>query len=304
MTQPSQEINLVGSEPGAIPNLQRFSHQAMATTFEIFIVHPDADYACQAAYAAFGEINRLEAELSRFIENSDVARINNLAAGQPLQVSLPTFECLQIAGRMYDETDGAFDVTIGALSGESGVELDQDGYTVKVVVDSIKVDLGGIGKGYAVDMTAGLLGEWDINVALIHGGYSSVLAVDKPAETNGWPITFSNPADMKQTLAHIELQNRAVGASGLLKGVHIIDPRTAKPVQGNTAAWAVASDAATADALSTAFMVMTPEQVNQYCQGHPDVAAMIIVGGPDTKTQNKRICRYGRWEVTQTDPFR
>jgi len=264
MTQPSQEINFISSEPGAIPNLQRFSHQAMATTFQIFIVHPDAGYACQAAYAAFDEIDRLEAELSRFIENSDVARINNLAAGQRLQVSLPTFECLQIAGRMYDETDGAFDITVGALldgrlnTEVSGVELDQDEHTVKLAVDGVKVDLGGIGKGFAVDMTAGLLGEWDINVALIHGGYSSVLALEAPTGTNGWPITFSNPADMKKTLARLELRDRAVGASGLLKGEHIIDPRTAKPAQGNSAVWAVASDAATADALSTAHLVMKP----------------------------------------------
>ena len=62
----------------SICKAHRFSHQAMATTFEVFIVHGDARYAEQAAWAAFDELDRLEAELSRFIENSDISRINNL----------------------------------------------------------------------------------------------------------------------------------------------------------------------------------------------------------------------------------
>jgi thiamine biosynthesis lipoprotein len=95
--------------------MKRFSHEAMATTFEIIIVHEDERYAQQAAAAAFDEVDRLEGELSRFIENSDISRINNLPANQPLRLGLDAFECLQLSRRIYAETNGAFDITIGPL---------------------------------------------------------------------------------------------------------------------------------------------------------------------------------------------
>jgi hypothetical protein len=82
----------------------------MATLFEIRCAHPDASYARQAAQAAFELVDRLEQGMSRFIANSDVARINALAAGQSTRVSPATFECLEIARRMYDVTGGAFDI--------------------------------------------------------------------------------------------------------------------------------------------------------------------------------------------------
>jgi thiamine biosynthesis lipoprotein len=115
MTQPQPEIPLVKSSLDSVSGIRRFSHEAMATTFEVIILHEDARYAQQAARAAFDELERLEADLSRFIENSDISRINNLTANQPLLVGLDTFECLQLSTEMYDRTKGAFDVTVGSL---------------------------------------------------------------------------------------------------------------------------------------------------------------------------------------------
>ncbi|MHC4571036.1 MAG: hypothetical protein ACYS0C_03020 [Planctomycetota bacterium] len=86
MTQPQPDINIVTSTPDSIPGAHHFSHEAMATTFEIFILNDDARYTQQAAWAAFDELDRLEAELSRFIENSDISRISNLAANQSLRI--------------------------------------------------------------------------------------------------------------------------------------------------------------------------------------------------------------------------
>ena len=115
MTRPPQETRFVDRNCASIEGMKRFSHEAMATTYELLIVHEDERYAAQAAVAAFDEVDRLEDELSRFRENSDVTRINNLPAHQPLQLGLDTFECLKIARRVYDETNGAFDITIGTL---------------------------------------------------------------------------------------------------------------------------------------------------------------------------------------------
>jgi len=138
---------------------------------------------------------------------------------------------------------------------------------------------------------AELLRDWSIGTALIHGGFSSVLALDAPAMTKGWPLTLSDPHNRKQTLAYLYLQSRAVGGSGLQKGQHIIDPRTGKPVEDKRAAWACRPDAATADALSTAFMVMSPDEIEQYCLRHPEVQAMVII--KDRDTEKDKILRFG-----------
>jgi thiamine biosynthesis lipoprotein len=321
MIQPQEEICLVKSDWDSIPDMQRFSHEAMATTFEVIIPHEDARYAQQAAWAAFNELDRLEQELSRFIENSDISRINNLAPKGSLPVGLDVFECLKLAARIYAETNGTFDITIGALldcwldedkkirthskeqldlarqcTGIHLLKLDEARHTVQMLSGPVQIDLGGIGKGYAVDRMAELLHDWSIDTALIHGGYSSALALNAPPGTKGWLLTLSNPENREQTLAGLRLQGRALSGSGLQKGWHIIDPRTAQPVVGKSAAWACAPDAATADALSTAFMVMSQDEIKQYCLRHPDVLAMIIVHEKGKKKKKDRILRFGPWE--------
>jgi len=320
MTQPQDETCYLKSDDLSIPNMRRFSHEAMATTFQVVIVHEDNIYARQAARAAFDELDRLETELSRFIENSDISRINNLGANQPLIIGLAAFECLQLSKKMYDETNGAFDVTIGHLlecwpteegapakpsekqlglahqqTGMELLEINEAEHTITLSTSPVQINLGGIGKGYAVDRMAELLREWSIETALISGGYSSVLALDAPDNTSGWPVTLSHPNNYKQTLARLNLQNRALGASGIQKGRHIIDPRTARPVQGKLAAWACAGDAATADALSTSFMVMSPDEIEQYCKYHPQVQALVIM----QEGKKEKILRFGQWETLE-----
>jgi thiamine biosynthesis lipoprotein len=321
MTQPQEEIRYLKSDWDSIRGMERFSHEAMATTFEVIVLHDDARYAQQAAWAAFNELDRLEAELSRFIENSDISRINNLAPKESLKVGLDAFECLKLGARIYAETNGAFDITIGPLmvcwlgedkktrtpskkqlnlarerTGIHLLKLDEAKHTVQVLSGPVQIDLGGIGKGYAVDRMAEMLHDWSIDIALIHGGYSSALAMNAPSGKKGWPLTLSNPLNRNQTLAGLHLQGRALSGSGLQQGQHIIDPRTAQPVKGKRAAWACAPDAATADALSTAFMVMTPDEVKKYCSNHPGTLAMIVLEDRDEETQKDRILHFGPWK--------
>ena len=329
MTQPESEICYLKSDWDSISGIRRFSHEAMATTFEVFIVHEDAQYAQQAAWGAFDELDNIEAEISRFVENSDISRINNLTANKPLPVGLAAFECLQISARIYDETNGAFDVTVGHLlscwlsenktartpsekelefarqhTGTDLLKLNETDHTVELLTpplggagltSPVQIDLGGMGKGYAVDKMAELLRDWSIDTALIHAGYSSVLAFGCPSGTKGWPVTLSNPRNRKETLAFLNLRDRALSGSGLQKGRHIIDPRTRQPVKGKLAAWASASTATTADALSTAFMVMSPDGVEQYCHDHPDTLAMVILEKSDKEKQRDNILRFGQW---------
>ncbi len=98
---------------GGTEGLNRYEHRAMATLFEILIANEDPSFAGGTAHAAFGEIDRLEQELSRYVANSDVSRINNLSPHGSLRVSLDTFHCLRLSMQYWEETGGAFDVTWG-----------------------------------------------------------------------------------------------------------------------------------------------------------------------------------------------
>lgn len=271
----------VESSRGARP--LRFSHDAMACTWEIHILAQPRDYAEQAARAAFDEIERLELELSRFVEHSDVSRINALRAGERVCVGIDTFNCLQMAARLHADTKGAFDVSIGALLegaanetaplGMSHLALDAKTRNVSVDVDGLIVDLGGIGKGYAVDRAVELLREWSIEAALIHSGQSTIYALGSPPGEKGWTVAIRDPRDHARKLARISLCDRALSGSGtVLHGRHIIDPRTARPAACPLGSWACAPSAALSDALSTTFSVFTADEAEAYCREHPNVA--------------------------------
>jgi thiamine biosynthesis lipoprotein len=271
----------------------------MATVFEVHAPHPDARYAAQAAQAAFDLVDRLENELSRFRPNSDITRVNHLAAGESTRVSPSTLECLVIARHMFDLTGGAFDVSIG--TGLTSLELDYDSVAVRATTGGVQVDLGGIGKGYAVDLMAELLEEWGLGPALLHGGFSSVLALEPPADREGWPLTLSDPGAPAHVLARLSVRQTALGASGLRKGDHIVDPRTDEPVRGRRAAWVAlrrpeiaradeeprVAAAAVADALATAFMLLGEVEIEGLCARSPGLEAWILpepAGSPRGET--------------------
>lgn len=296
MTKPSKEIPKIQFH-GKLPhNAFRFSHNSMATVFEIFAIHDDAGYAEQAAWEAFRELDRLELGLSRFIENSDISRINNLDKHQSVQIGLDAFECLKQCAQLTSQTDGAFDITAGSNTSIKMLQLDESDFSVKLLANSILLDLGGFGKGYAIDSMAKLFKEWDIESVLIHGGKSSVLALAEPPGEKGWPVTLSNPAQFGQILSHVYLKHRALSASGLEKGHHIINPLTGKTVKDRLAAWALASGGATSDALSTAFMVMEPEKIEDYCQRNPGTQGLVIAKNRADGEQRNPVLKFGDWD--------
>jgi thiamine biosynthesis lipoprotein len=153
----------------------------------------------------------------------------------------------------------------------------------------VQVDLGGIGKGYAVDLVAELLEEWGLERSLVHGGFSSVLALEPPADTGGWPLTLSDPRDTSRVLARLSARQTALGASGVRKKDHIVDPHSGVPVRGRLASWVAVprpraapdggprmAPATVADALTTAFMMLSEEETADLCARTPGVAAWIL----------------------------
>jgi len=278
-----------------IADLHRFGHAAMAATFEVFVIHRDAVYASQAASAAFEELDRIEANLSRFLENSDVSRINSLGKSRPLQIGLTTFECLKISIEMSKQTNGAFDITFGSLHrGSNLMKLNEADHTIELGADGVQLDLGAVGKGYAADKMGQLLADWGIKTALVSAGQSTILPIGTPTGLSGWPLTLSDPGDYSHLLAKINLRGRAISASGIRKGPHIINPRSGKSA-ARPGAWALAKTAAEADALSTAFMVMPVNEIKTFCSAHPDASALLITRGKNKNSAN-RISRFGRWD--------
>jgi len=310
------EGGLLGTVGRELPTgVHRFSHEAMAAVFEVFVAGDDATYAGQAAAAAFAEVDRLEAALSRFDPSSDVSQINQLKAGESVRVGLAAFECLATAARVWAETAGAFDVTAGALvdcwkakdgsarkptdaeladararTGMNLLAMSEEEHAVGVARDGMQIDLGGIGKGYALDQMKMILEDWSIGRALVHGGESTVLALGPPEGEEGWRVAVGSaqsPAGVVQT---IHLKDRALsGSAASARTPHIIDPRTGRPASGKLGAWALASSAAVADALSTAAFVMAPDEIEKFCRRNSEVSIMVAVEG------EKEPARFGSW---------
>lgn len=280
----------------------RFAHEAMATVFEAVIAGETEKYSRQAAQAVFHELDRLEGMLSRFIESSDVSRINQLGSDEPVRVGIETFECLRIAAEIHRETDGAFDVTLGGLTdywkaqakdadelsqevnsrrvgtGMDTLELDAENLCVRLKTPGPVVDLGGIGKGYALDRGAEILRDWSVESALLHGGGSSVLALGAPEKREGWLVRVGE--GLGESAREMLLRDRALASSGMrVKGQHIIDPRTGRPAQGAIRTWVSHPSAAVADTLSTAFMAMSREEIERYCAGHPEAWTLLLIEG-------------------------
>ncbi len=286
-------IGLAGNRE---PGLRRFSHEAMNTVFEVHVANAGARYAAEAAQAAFALVDRLEGELSRFRHNSDITRINHLAAGQATRVGEAALECLLIARHLYDLTGGAFDIAIG--TGLPALELDAEAGEVRATADGVRVDLGGIGKGYAVDLVAELLEDWGLERAFVHGGFSSAVALEPPEASDGWPLTLSDPRDRARIFTRLSMRQAALSASGVRKGDHILDPETGVPVRGRLAAWVALprpakqatpgleagprlAPGAVADALTTAFMLLPVDAIEALCQRSPGLEAWILDdGGP------------------------
>jgi thiamine biosynthesis lipoprotein len=291
-----------GTSPLLADPVHVFEHRAMNCGWGIFIVGDDERYASQAAQAAFGEVDRVERELSRYIPTSDIARINALAPGQSVRIGPDTFACLEIAAQVGAATHGAFDVTIGSLLGPGPhrvparrvprIGVDEESRTVTALSESVLLDLGGIGKGYGVDQAVAVLRDWKITAALVHAGQSTTFALGAPGGEPGWTVAVRDPRQPESSLARFYLRDQAFSGSGmLLHGEHIIDPQTGRPPNtGALGAWAIAATAAKADAFSTAFMILSPSEVANYCRRHSQITGMLCLDSPP----GARLETFGR----------
>ena len=311
-----------------LPNLIHISRKAMACEFEICLPAVEPSDATDRALEALELVDALEDQLSVFRLSSEISRINLLAAHGPVEVEPRLFDLLGQAMQLYRETQGAYDITAGPLweawgfarragaipspgqlaeaqarVGGQSVQLDPERKTIFFNRPGIKLNLGSIGKGYAVDRCTERLLADGVRDFLLHGGNSSVLAhgcrdvstphapreeerhAERDEYVGGWTVGIRDPLRGGRRLGEIRLQDRALGTSGAQfqsfrhrgkRYGHILDPRTGWPAEGVLSATVLAPTAAWADALSTAFYVLGPAWAEDYCRQHPELAAILI----------------------------
>ena len=228
-----------------------FSGDAMACTFFLRMVHEDPEIAEDAAGACFLLLEELEAELSCFRLTSDVSRINALQTHESVLISETTHACLLQAMEAQAETAGLFDATLGLREGPARGQLEIASERPLVVCHDAgrKIDLGGIGKGFALERLAEVLGGYHISSALLSAGASTMLAMGSQA----WPISLGDADPVT-----IQLQNMTLSASGTeIQGAHVVHPDImGEPEYPFSRVWVLHPSAAMADAFSTACLLM------------------------------------------------
>jgi thiamine biosynthesis lipoprotein len=291
--------------------LLRFTRRAMATRFEVLLPYGTAA-ARSIAETAFDEIDRIEKQLTVYQNDSEVGRLNQLAHFADVPTEENLFELLTLAADLNESTEGAFDITAGALIkawgfyrgprrvpsetelkqaldlvGMKHVRLDAAGRTVRYARRGLEINLGSIGKGYALDRVGQLLqSQWHLTSALLHGGHSSVYAMGgDPGKRHGWTVGIQHPWEPGRRLALVQLRDRALATSAATfqhleyngrKLGHILDPRTGWPAEGMASASVIASTAAAADALATAFFILGMDKARSYCENHPGIGAVLL----------------------------
>ena len=283
----------------------RVSRTAMACRFEVTLASADA--ACvPAARLALDSIDDIEDRLSLFRESSDLADLNRRAGTVPVTVDARLFELLALCGEIHRDTRGAFDITSTPLSrcwgflqrdghlpsddairealsnvGLNRVHLDAATRSVRFDCPGVELNLGAIGKGYALDRVARGMREAGVRHALLSAGRSSLLALG--GRDGGWHVDVASPR-ATGTLARVVLRDAALGTSGSgdqfvvvddVRYGHVIDPRTGWPASDVLSATVISSSAARADALSTAFLIGGVRLAHEYCASHQDVMALI-----------------------------
>ncbi len=264
--------------------MHTFDCEAMNTTLTVQIDGTDFIYAKSAAFDCFEKTRAIEDLLSMYKFGSDISMLNSSKVGALTKLTDTAMECLMMAFKAGEISGGAIDVCMGEyfLKAKSDdtfplpneprrgqFAVDPENYLVKKISEG-RIDLGAIGKGFAVDKMAELLTQtWEIKSALISFGNSSIYAIGAPEEACAWDITLAG----KDTFP---LRDAAIGASGTaVQGAHIIDARTGKTRENMPLrTWAMGASAAMCDAMSTAFMLLDIASIAAICSEWDMVAAI------------------------------
>ncbi len=326
-------VLLVLSNPAVVaaePKLERFeaTQVEMGVPFKILLYAADKTAAKAALDAAFARISQLDDLLSDYDPDSELSA---LSAGSPnaegIRVSDDLWNVLVRSQSLAEQTGGAFDVTVGpyvrlwrrsrrqqempsaerlaearAAVGYQLLVLDPKQRTVRLTAPNMRLDLGGIAMGYAVDEAMKVLREQGITRALIDAS-GDILASGPPPGKAGWTISVMPFADDDSLAREILLAGAAVTSAGdsyqhvVLDGKrysHIVDPKTGLGLTNQTAVIVIAPDCLTADSLDTAASVLEPEAALKLIESAPGTAGLVARKSGDTVSviETKDFAKY------------
>ncbi len=294
----------VQSEPIVVKRTQ----MQMGTLVSITVVASNKEIAQAAATAGFAEIRRLEELLSTWISTSELSRVNTSAGVMPVSVSPETMTVVQGAIRIAEMTDGGFNIAIGpaieawsVIDGQripteseldtlrplvdlQAVHADARKQTIFLEKAGMRIDVGGIGKGYAADQAVEALRR--------AGASAGVVALSGDIKTFGqlpggkkFPVGIQHPRKEGEVLAFIDLENEAISTAGDYEryferdGVryhHILDPKTLQPARRCQSVTVIAREGMLADGLDTGIFVMGVESGMRLVEAVPGVEAIIV----------------------------
>jgi thiamine biosynthesis lipoprotein len=307
------------------------ARHAMGTRFEIVLHGEDSSRLRAAGEEALAEVARLEAQLSLYQPTSEIARVNASAARQPVRVTPAVYRLLEQARQLHQSSGGAFDITIAPLVrcwgfmdgtgslpdpeevarvrsqvGMQHVILDEANLSVQFDTDGVMLDLGAIGKGYAIDCAVDTLREAGAESALIHGGTSTVYALGSPPGDEPWKVAIEYPPG-PELLATVPLHNEALSVSAVWGKYfahdgknfgHVLDPRTGQPVSHALLSAVVLPSATETDALSTALLVLGSEGHDTIFGLRPLMRTLLLTAaGDDFRAESKGIAVLTRESV-------
>lgn len=305
-----------------------FSEPHMGTLARVVTYAPDEAAARTASRAAFDRVAALDQALSDYRNDSELMRLSARSGSGPVPVSADLFTVLASAQHLADRTGGAFDVTCGALTrlwrgarrlselptperveearaagGYRFMRLNEAARTVELTRPAMRLDVGGIAKGYAVDaMLAALRTHGQTRALAALGGDIGV--GDAPPGASGWRVDIERLAiDGAPTLGPLTLTHAAVSTAGdseqwmTVDGVrysHILDPRTGRPMTGRSSTTVVAPTGLVADGLDTALALVGPDQGNAIIDDTPGAAAAWVIERPG---ERPRVVYSARWKA-------
>lgn len=318
-------LTLISLGAGRDPALSRFefAETHMGSVFKVVLYSPDEPTASRASRAAFDRIAALDGILSDYNPDSELMRLCSQAGGPPVRVSDDLFEVLDRAREASERSGGAFDVTVGpvvrlwrrarrerklpdpdrlaqarALVDYRLVRLDKQAKTVQLMKRGMKLDLGGIAKGYASGEAIAVLKRLGIERALVAGAGDIVVSAPPPG-LDGWTIGIArlDPAAGAPE-RFLSLKDAAISTAGDAERYveiggkrysHIVDPRTGLGVVDRCSVTVIARDGATADSLDTAAYILGPERGLDLIESVEGASAIIVRATPNgEKTYESR----------------
>lgn len=288
------------------------SRMSMACLYTIDAYSTSDENALRSALdAALDEVDRIDRLMSHYKPESPLSQLNRDASRGEVVVDPELFAFLERSIRYSEQTDGAFDITVGPLMkawgffrgeghlpdrsqlaaarrvvGAKHVILNHNLHTIRFDADGVELDLGGIAKGYAVDRVVGVLKSHAVTAALVSSGGSTVYALGAPPNRPGWAVDIQDPIAASKVAYTVTLKDRSLSVAGSSEksfevgGVrysHIMDPRTGNPVQGMLSVAVLAETGTAGDALDDALFVLGPSKSTAYLKQYRGVEALFFL---------------------------